>query len=564
MSTFRTATPDTQSLDPDKRVRYSLGMVLGKDDLDQEQAFFLFGDRLHNRSLHGYGTVCGLEVTLDGTEVQVSPGLAVNPRGEVIRVSPTQCADLADWLAALMAGSDAPETRPSTVFVVLCYRECETDIVPVPGVPCRTEDETAIPSRITASFELRFQQQLPNAAEDEAVERFAALLRRIVVAGTIPEDGEELTRETMVERVVALGSGPLDEGDAPLYATPETVDAILDAAFRAWVTRVRPVLLPDGKNCSAGPPDEACVLLAAVDIAADGEVTAESLSIDDSARPYLLHTDLIQESMLGLSRLWHGDHGDLAGLGDDDHPQYLLVSADPDPARRALLSDLPAGNNRIRNLAAAQAANDAVRLNQIIRRNETVAGDLRGEILAPEVIGLLGRPIREDSLAEGRFLRFQDGAWVLAEVEGGGGGEPDTRPILPFVTVHVRDRFTYDVWFNLDAPENRFAVSSDIESLDEVMRIRAEDPGGPDLSDPLGFRSRRLVRNLYRVNVQAELEFRTPCLRFEFLLERIPMERGGSLLEFAEGGPFRLSGYTPESGTATAFVFDPDLLRDIE
>lgn len=561
MSTFKTATPDTQSLDPDKRVRYSLGMVLGKDDLDQEQTFFLFRDRLHNRSLHGYGTVCGLGVRLDGTEVQVSPGLAVNPRGEVIRVSPTQCGDVADWLSALMAGADAPDSRPSTVYVVLCYRECETDVVPVPGVPCRTEDETVLPSRITASFELRFQQEPPNAAEDAAVERFAALLRRLVVIGAVPQDGEEVTEETMVDRVVALASGPLDEDSTPLYATPATVDAILDAAFRAWVTRARPELLPDGASCWAGPPDEACVLLAAVGVAGDGEVTAESLSIDDSLRPYLLHTDLIQESMLGLSRLRQADHGELAGLEDDDHPQYLLVSANTDPARRALLSDLPAGNNRIRNLAAARANTDAVRLDQIIRRNESVAGDLRGEILTPEVRGLLGRPIRDDPPAEGRYLRFQDGAWVLAEVEG--GGEPDTRPILPFVTVHVHDRFAYHVWFNLDAPGNRFAVLDDIDSLDELMEIRAELPDDPDLSDPLRFESARVLRNFYRVSVQADLPFRTPCLRFEFFLARIRMARDGTLLDFAEGGPFRLSGFTPESGTVTAFVFDPGLAPNI-
>ena len=36
------------------------------------------------------------------------------------------------------------------------------------------------------------------------------------------------------------------------------------------------------------------------------------------------------------------DHGALTGLGDDDHPQYLLV----DPATRALIGNLNAGNQQ--------------------------------------------------------------------------------------------------------------------------------------------------------------------------------------------------------------------------
>jgi len=74
-------------------------MVLGVDEFEQEQAYFLEANRRHHRTLHGYGTVCGLHVTHDGLEVQVSPGLAVSPAGSEIRIPKAQCARLDEWLS---------------------------------------------------------------------------------------------------------------------------------------------------------------------------------------------------------------------------------------------------------------------------------------------------------------------------------------------------------------------------------------------------------------------------------------------------------------------------------
>src|SRR4030095_7703061 len=100
---FRTAAADTAALDPHKRVRYSTGLVLGVDEFNQEQLYLMERDRLHQRALHGYGTVLGLAVTVrDGAdgrpEVVVAPGLAVTPRGESVCVPRAQCADLDGWL----------------------------------------------------------------------------------------------------------------------------------------------------------------------------------------------------------------------------------------------------------------------------------------------------------------------------------------------------------------------------------------------------------------------------------------------------------------------------------
>ena len=90
MTTFKSAVSATQVLDPTKRVNYAFGLVLGVADFTQEQEFFLARHRRHHDSLHGYGTVLGLglavESTPNGPELQVAPGLAVNPRGQTICV----------------------------------------------------------------------------------------------------------------------------------------------------------------------------------------------------------------------------------------------------------------------------------------------------------------------------------------------------------------------------------------------------------------------------------------------------------------------------------------------
>lgn len=50
-----------------KRLNYFYGQMLGVQDFRTEQAYFRDKHKLHNRSLHGYGTVCGLKVVPEPT-----------------------------------------------------------------------------------------------------------------------------------------------------------------------------------------------------------------------------------------------------------------------------------------------------------------------------------------------------------------------------------------------------------------------------------------------------------------------------------------------------------------
>src|SRR5437870_2692508 len=133
----------TGGLEPDLRVNYSLGMVLGLDEFRQEALYFLEKEYLQYRALHGFGTVYGLKVTtthpgLPGeVTLTVDPGMAIDQWGRPIVLRSAQCAHLGAWLAAqerLHAGSVQSHLGISgelTVHVVASYAECLDDLVPL-------------------------------------------------------------------------------------------------------------------------------------------------------------------------------------------------------------------------------------------------------------------------------------------------------------------------------------------------------------------------------------------------------------------------------------------------
>jgi hypothetical protein len=97
-----------------ERPRYFFGQVIGVDDLEQEQLYHREKARRHNRLLHGWGIVRGLEVragTQGAREVTISPGYALDRQGEEIVLSRSVSVDLSGHTAA------------STVYVAVRYDE---------------------------------------------------------------------------------------------------------------------------------------------------------------------------------------------------------------------------------------------------------------------------------------------------------------------------------------------------------------------------------------------------------------------------------------------------------
>src|SRR5215467_6190412 len=83
------------------RPRFFAGQLLTEEDLNRLENYIIGKNKLHNRYLHGWGVVCGLEVTCDPCSgVQVTPGYAISPCGEDIIVCKKQSVDVCSLIKA--------------------------------------------------------------------------------------------------------------------------------------------------------------------------------------------------------------------------------------------------------------------------------------------------------------------------------------------------------------------------------------------------------------------------------------------------------------------------------
>lgn len=318
------ATPGTATPDPTRHVNYTLGMLLGVDDFNQEFAYLAGRDQWLARDAVGYGTMCGLRVALDptgsGPRITVSPGTALTPNGRLVCVNPAQCAYLNDWLTAneqaVQAVMASPLSGLINLSLVVSYRECPVDPVPIAGEPCRSADNMMAPSRLVDDFLLELRLAPPVQNEEDAIRDFVAWMNQIVISTTGP-----FTQlpDFINDLRAALGamSSPPDPGSyfrfgsplAGIRIQPTDLPDFMDAAFRIWVTEIRPLFHSTptavGCPCDTSAPDDS-LLLAEVTVpivnvgpGQNWQVDDENaVSIDESRRPILVHTRMLQEWLL--------------------------------------------------------------------------------------------------------------------------------------------------------------------------------------------------------------------------------------------------------------------------
>lgn len=268
MSDFETKVTAAlpSSYDPTRHVNFTTGMVLGVDDFTQEFAYLSGRNQWLARDAIGYGTVRGLRVLVeeDGVNnprVSVTPGAALSPRGQLICVAPEQCASLNAWLAEQQNDAtrkkafdahvfDVSGTAHLRLYVTLCFDECLTEKVPVPGEPCRSEDNAMAFSRVQDDYRLRLSYELPAQFEDDGVRDFVRWLRLVPVdpAGTTtPEQLLAALRSALRLVTVPEPQATLGIPDASLRIRPQDAAAAWRAAFRAWVAELRPAQIGQGR-----------------------------------------------------------------------------------------------------------------------------------------------------------------------------------------------------------------------------------------------------------------------------------------------------------------------------
>lgn len=319
--------PDA-ALDPNQRVNFSFGMVLGVDDFRQEHAWLAARDERALRELIGYGTITGLGVSTGVTgsavEVRVAPGLALLPDGKLVGVAADQCARLDEWLAGPgKAGADGKSGK-AAIYVVLRHVEVSGTPVPIPGEPCRDESALLADSRIADSFTLDFSWSPPAQSEDAAARSFAAWLRRVPVLDlpvpepTLAEFQAEVAAQlpqVFAHAAGAFANPPLAETPAPdpdpgaPASPPSTLviprahyAAFVNAAFDVWVRELRVGAMAHfGPVPAAEDAADAGLLLAAIDITLDAGNLLLPVDKTQTAiarwlgRAQLVHLRLLQE-----------------------------------------------------------------------------------------------------------------------------------------------------------------------------------------------------------------------------------------------------------------------------
>jgi hypothetical protein len=108
---------ERQKFTPLKRPRFFAGQLLSATDLEAEQEYFLQKQRRHNRGLHGYGVVSGLDVSAKDNVLIVSDGMALDASGNEVVVP--NCLQI------------PIKRRGRVAYLVVRYHENETDPVPV-------------------------------------------------------------------------------------------------------------------------------------------------------------------------------------------------------------------------------------------------------------------------------------------------------------------------------------------------------------------------------------------------------------------------------------------------
>lgn len=171
-------------------VRFFPRQMLTADDMRAEQQYIRERFRRHNRYLHGWGVVCGCEVVAAATmehpwQVKICAGYVVTPRGDEVLIPNGLLFDLAedrppsydpcaDMVPCPPMSRSAPQSGPKTVYLAVCYAECDVRPVRMHPAGCGCDDASCEYSRTREGFELVQLSEWPDShqqadQEDEAL-----------------------------------------------------------------------------------------------------------------------------------------------------------------------------------------------------------------------------------------------------------------------------------------------------------------------------------------------------------------------------------------------------------
>ena len=202
------------------------------------------------------------------------------------------------------------------VYVTLCYSQCLTDLVPIAGQQCAPDEANSAPSRILQSVYAAILVDPAAAAARRAGACLGALLRQIEIiddTASLPAPDDSAALKAAV-RALAADLLPLESlpASGPFHLSAADADATIREALTIWVTEISPHTRPaPEKSPLLDSTADDCVLLVEIDftigndgqlvlsIDAFGNLVPGDIVIDETQRPVLVPTRLLQEVLHG-------------------------------------------------------------------------------------------------------------------------------------------------------------------------------------------------------------------------------------------------------------------------
>lgn len=162
------------------------GRLLTADDLDLQQSYVRERARRHNRLLHGWGVVTGLEIGAGaGLSLTLSPGFALDEAGNEILVPNLTTIDVRQ------AGLTTPGAPH---WLVIRWDEVPTGEVPAPW-----PDEPVVAASWQEAFEIQVLEEEPACSSAET----ARSATPWVVLASVSWDGDAaVTADPSVRRLL--------------------------------------------------------------------------------------------------------------------------------------------------------------------------------------------------------------------------------------------------------------------------------------------------------------------------------------------------------------------------
>lgn len=151
-----------RGLSTPRRNHYFYGKLMDVCHFEMEQTYVNHKRWLINQQSLGSGVLCGLNVRSNEGKLWVEPGMAIDGYGREI-IMPVR-AGIDPWTltdACGKAASELSREERHMVTLLICYRECLTDYMPVLVSDCGGEEDTAA-ATLVETFQLAVREGLPD------------------------------------------------------------------------------------------------------------------------------------------------------------------------------------------------------------------------------------------------------------------------------------------------------------------------------------------------------------------------------------------------------------------